>query len=330
MSNDFEAVRRPARDVIHHHNLVALIRETVRGLRRASLSFRSLTPTDADAWDLGWTNLRSTALGGRRHRPGQVDASAIRQPWLREVIKTWATTVSLDSGRFKRVFAACVVASDALHARLGGDKDYTKLRFADMKAVFTAMSRIRRSTDDELASRSYRQQSFGCFMEIIDFGRKFDRDKTLVLPPEETNEDAAGRAVPESVIAQLDAHLALLGADFSYGELERADIELMMQTAYLVLRDTGRRPVEIASLRLKCLETRGDENTLIWENVKKRRYGRKLPITRETAAVIRTWQTRRRQPEVPSRSRKYLFPSITDRSGVAHMGASSLANAMRE
>lgn len=177
-------------------------------------------------------------------------------------------------------------------------------------------------------------------MEIVDFGRKtdmltgmpgsFDRDKTLVLPPEETNEDAAGRAVPEPVIAQLDAHLALMGATFSYGEMERANIELMMQTAYLVLRDTGRRPIEVASLRLNCLETRGDEDTLIWDNVKKRRYGRKLPITRETAAVIRTWQARRRQLEVPSRSRKYLFPSITDRSGFAHMGASSLANVMRE
>lgn len=70
-----------------------------------------------------------------------------------------------------------------------------------MQAIDTAMSRIRRSTDDELASRSWRQQSFGCFVEIVDFGRKtdmltgmpgsFDRDETLVLPPEETNEDAA-------------------------------------------------------------------------------------------------------------------------------------------
>lgn len=36
------------------------------------------------------------------------------------------------------------------------------------------MSRIRHTTDDELASRSHRQQSFGSFMEIIDFGRKTD------------------------------------------------------------------------------------------------------------------------------------------------------------
>ncbi|MFG2480736.1 hypothetical protein [Streptomyces fagopyri] len=85
---------------------MVLIRATVRGLRRASLSFRGLAPTDADTWDLGWMDLRFTALGGRRYRPGRVDASAIRQPWLREVIKAWTITVSLDSGRFQRVFAA--------------------------------------------------------------------------------------------------------------------------------------------------------------------------------------------------------------------------------
>ncbi|WP_308461192.1 tyrosine-type recombinase/integrase [Streptomyces sp. Ru62] len=120
-----------------------------------------------------------------------------------------------------------------------------------------------------------------------------------------------------------------MGEGFRYGDMEPADVELMMQTAYLVLRDTGRRPVEIASLRLECVKTRGVEDTLIWDNVKKRRYGRKLPITRETAAVIRTWQSRRHQLEVPSRSQKYQFPSITGRSGIAHVG-SNLANAMRD
>ncbi|MER7963195.1 hypothetical protein ACFV4X_32525 [Streptomyces ardesiacus] len=34
--------------IYQHHNLAALIRESVRSLRRASLSFRGLTPTDAD------------------------------------------------------------------------------------------------------------------------------------------------------------------------------------------------------------------------------------------------------------------------------------------
>ncbi|MFD0432020.1 hypothetical protein ACFQ60_46980 [Streptomyces zhihengii] len=35
------------------HNLTSLIREVVRALRRAALSFRGLKPTDVDSWDLG-------------------------------------------------------------------------------------------------------------------------------------------------------------------------------------------------------------------------------------------------------------------------------------
>ncbi|MGY1583757.1 hypothetical protein [Streptomyces sp. MN13] len=263
------------------NNIVAQFREFTRSLRLASLSFRGMTPTDADLWDLPSLGLKSAGLGGRRQRHGHVDATAIRQPWLREVLKTWAETVSMKNDKFKRTFNACVVASDALHARPGGGQDPPRLRFADMQAVFTAMSQIRRSDNGELTTRKWRMDSFSVFLDLIDFGRKtdmldglpgsFNRDKTLILPPEEIIEDAAGKAVPEPVIDQMDAHLALMGAGFPYGEMERADIELMLQTAYLILRDTGRRPIE-----------------------------------------------------VPSRSRKYLFPSITDRNGYAHMEASSL------
>lgn len=84
------------------NNLVSLFREIVRALQRASLSFRDLAPMDVDTWDLGWMDLKSSAFGGRRQRPGKVDAAAIRQPWFREVIKTWASTASLDSNKFTR------------------------------------------------------------------------------------------------------------------------------------------------------------------------------------------------------------------------------------
>ncbi|TGA99693.1 site-specific integrase [Streptomyces sp. MZ04] len=325
---------------VRHANIVGLFREIVRALQRASLSFRGLAPMDVDTWELGWLNLRSAAFGGRRQRPGQVDASAIRQPWLREVIKTWTGAVSMDTAKFKRTFNACVIASTALHARPGGGQNHTALRFADMQAIFTAMSRIRRSDNGELTGRDWRMHAFGCFMEIIDFGRKtdmlaglpgsFDRDKTLVLPPEEMNEDAAGRAVPEPVITQLDAQLDLMGAAFPYGELERDTIQLMMQTAYQVLRDTGRRPIEITSLRLNCLKSRGNEYTLIWDNRKKRRYARTLEIAAETAEVIKIWQARRRRLNVPTRSANCLFPAITDRSGSAHMTTGNLSIAIRE
>ncbi|MFF7183452.1 hypothetical protein [Streptomyces sp. NPDC008121] len=63
---------------------------------------------------------------------------------------------------------------------------------------------------------------------------------------------------------------------------------------------------------------------------KKRRYGRKLEITVETADVIKKWQARRRELEVATRSGPELFPAITDRSGFAHMMTNSFAGAMRE
>ncbi|MFF0062705.1 tyrosine-type recombinase/integrase [Streptomyces sp. NPDC005279] len=323
-----------------NNNRVAQFREIARFLRLATLSFRGLSPTDADIWDLPSLGLKSPGRGGRRQRHGHVDATAIRQPWLREIVKTWASTVSMHNEKFKRTFNACVIASDALHAQPGGGQDFTQLRFANIQAVFTAMSRIRRMDNDELTTRKWRMDTFSAFLEMIDFGRKtdlldgmpgsFNRDKTLVLPHEETIEDTAGKAVPEPVIAQLDSQLHLMGAEFPYGDMERADIKLMMQTAYQVLRDTGRRPIEIASLRLKCLVTCEGESTLIWDNHKKRRYGRELPVTAETAEVIKTWQSRRRQLNSPSQSASYLFPAITDLSGYAHLNAGNLANAMRE
>ncbi|MFJ5848221.1 hypothetical protein [Streptomyces sp. NPDC092903] len=123
----------------------------------------------------------------------------------------------MKNDKFKRTFNACVVASDALHTRPGGGKDVTRLRFADVQDVFGAMSCIRRSDNGELASHKWRMHSFCVFLDLIYFGRKtdmldglpgsFNRDKTLVLPPEETIEDAAGKAVPESVIDHMDAHL---------------------------------------------------------------------------------------------------------------------------
>ncbi|MEU7337330.1 hypothetical protein [Streptomyces sp. NPDC007074] len=45
----------------------------------------------------------------------------------------------------------------------------------------------------------------------------FNRDRTLVLP----HEDAAGKAVPELVIDQMDTHLHLMGARFPHGEMEQ-------------------------------------------------------------------------------------------------------------
>ncbi len=57
------------------------------------------------------------------------------------------------------------------------------------------------------------------------------------------------------VVAQLDANLHLLGADSNYACAGWTvdDLRFMHRTIYQVLRDTGRRPDEVNSLKRDCL-----------------------------------------------------------------------------
>ena len=86
----------------------------------------------------------------------------------------------------------------------------------------------------------------------------------------------------------------------------------MMRTIYVLLRDTGRRTREIASLRRDCLERLDDDYSLIWDNSKGRRNRRRLPITSQTAQAIQAWQDHRTRLRAPARSRDYLFPAASD------------------
>ena len=62
---------------------------------------------------------------------------------------------------------------------------------------------------------------------------------------------------------------------------------------YALTRDTGRRPNEVVSLHLDCLQFVDGSPTLIWNNHKRRRLGRRLPIHASTADIITGWQQRR-------------------------------------
>ena len=98
----------------------------------------------------------------------------------------------------------------------------------------------------------------------------------------EVTEDDLGRAIPEHVIAQLDVHLGLLGTSTGYasGGWAAADFARMYQVVY-GSPDTGRRPGEVTSLRRDCLERVDGKPTLIYDNHKRRRHGRRLPISGE-------------------------------------------------
>ena len=140
------------------------------------------------------------------------------------------------------------------------------------------------------------------------------------------------RAIPDLVIAQLDAHVSGLGDDFAYRGWTRPQIKHMLRTAYIVLRDTGRRPEEVCRLRLDCLRD-DDGAVLVWDNFKRRRFNRRLPITSATADAIGDWRDTRAQLVLRPASADYLFPARGSSGGrdssTPHLSTADLQTALR-
>ena len=111
--------------------------------------------------------------------------------------------------------------------------------------------------------------------------------------PAEPERGEPGRDLPAAIMAQLCEQLPVLERGPSGREI-RVAVELLM--------DTGRRPAEILRLPLDCL-TRDPDGAavLIYDNHKRDRRERRLPISQATAAVITTQQQRVRErfPDTP-------------------------------
>lgn len=314
-------------------------KELVRRVRFGYDEYGGIKHTDKEVWDLAIAGVASdTTRSGRRRHPGTADFSAIQQRWFRDVILAWARTADPDSKRLGITLKACVRASRALSQRPGGGHDPATLRLVDVDAVVKMFQTVRRD-DGELYSATQRRRMLGFFFEMLDFGRRaelmdqvsgsFARRGSHRIAGEETNEDEIGKALPESVIHQLDTHLELIGDGFPHGRLPGEDVKAMLRTVYVLLRDTGRRTSEIAGLGRECLEHVDGDYSLIWNNRKGRRNRRRLPITAETAQAVRVWQERRDGLAVPVQSGECLFPAASEDAGIPHMTANVVARAIR-
>jgi integrase len=176
------------------------------------------------------------------------------------------------------------------------------------------------------------------FFDLLEFGRReevldhlsprFTRHPGLhTIKRVDENEDEIGKAIPESVIGQLDRHVDLLGDGFVYGELSAEAMTRMFTAVYVLLRDTGRRPAEVVGLDLDCLEFDHGEYQLVWHNMKGRRKRRRLPILRQTADVIKDWKEFKAGLDIPRNSAKHLFPAITNR--YHHLDSGFLSRVIR-
>jgi hypothetical protein len=102
-----------------------------------------------------------------------------------------------------------------------------------------------------------------------------------------------------------------------------------MRTLYIVLRDTGRRPREVCTLRMDCLDHDRDGTLLIWDNHKAHRRRRRLPVTAPTATAIADWREARRGLHCSDRRDDYLFPARTADLPDPYFSTKNVADSLR-
>ncbi|MGH7745304.1 MAG: tyrosine-type recombinase/integrase, partial [Candidatus Dormibacteria bacterium] len=297
----------------------AATRGLFRGLRRhldrAWAQYAGADPFAGDVWQVALLDLRINASRRWPATQGVIDFSVVGEAWLREIVKDWARTTRPYVQRLRETLRACQAASHALTTTGRGEQ--AGLGAGDFTRILDAISTQRRA-DGSPYSASHRNLMIYQFCQVIEYGRASGLMATVPDPfrpatrhrvHDDPNEDELGKALPETVIRQLDAHLQLLGPAGRAGAIPAADLRLMHQTIYQILRDTGRRPGEVVSLRTGCIEVIGGQHNLIYDNHKAGRMRRRLPITSGTAEVITSWQQRRTQLPTPDSQRQWLFPS---------------------
>ncbi|MFD4700731.1 site-specific integrase [Streptomyces niveus] len=245
-----------------------------------------IKPTDKLVWHLPSIKApsRRSKTGRARSTHGELDFTAITQPWLRDLTLEWARHIDPSLEVLRDTFRVAVLVSGALNQRSGGAMDPARLTAADMDAAVDSIRSARRK-DGELFTRNSARSLAHKSFALLDFGRRTglmaDVPTAFVRHHRRhsighDDEDENGKAIPEPVMAQLDAHLETFGSGIPYGHLTDDEVRHMLRTAYVLLRDTGRRPREICSLRSNCLEHSGDDYELIWDNYKSKRHRRRL------------------------------------------------------
>ncbi|MDQ2728587.1 MAG: site-specific integrase [Actinomycetota bacterium] len=289
-------------------------------------------------------------------RSGHLDFSPIRQDWLRGDVKAWAEAALGGPGAAARTQVSTVqhqlhsvaLLSAILASGRGGGHDPAALGRVDVERFLARAPTFTATRTGLLYSRRHAATVVRDCALVLRDARDMGLLPTLAPTFAIRRNDAAvhvaddgGRALPAHVVAQLDTHVDLLRATpgsncgpahRSLGVLgERAGE--MAVLAYQILKGTGRRVGEVASLHLDCLDV--DENSrpvLIYDNHKAQRMGRRLPLG-DTALVtaIRAQQAwvAERFPDTP-RGQLWLLPRGTKNTdGTAHLSAEQIFRWMR-
>lgn len=316
-------------------NLTVHIVEFTRILRNAHDEMTGHRPCDRLVWDLVDVGIcpDPSLKGGARRRRG-IDFGEIRQPWLRSLTMAMAReqTRAYAVNELQKV---AVLASRVLAERTDRGMEVAQLKNTDADAIAEAIRQLK-IRDDTLCSSQYRRQVYLRFFRMIDFGRRqgllenlpisFGRDRSHVIPHDPIEEEF-GKSIPIHIQRQLDSHIDDVGRHLAHGELTVEQRHQMFRTIYTLLRDTGRRCREVASLKTSYLTRDSNGPILIYDNHKAGRYGRRLPIVQSTANAFEEWLQIRATLDLHEASHEYLFPGSNAHQ--AHVTSSKISHMFR-
>jgi integrase len=278
-----------------------------------------------DLWDL--------AVFGHR---GKLDFTAITQPWLRESAKRWAAQ---DLPRHRGSGAATVRGnisaaarfSESLRTRPDRGNQPAMLGRRDIENF---LSRLGYLESAGTISRYHRNKACCGTRTVLSgiraLGLTRPGQPAAGLPgdvvitradiPARPERGEPGRDLPPEIMDVLCAALDTLGP---------AEIK----TAVQIAMDTGRRPDEIASLKLDCLtRDRDGKPVLLYDNIKADRMARRLPVSEDTAAVITAQRERviSRFPATPPAALALLPSRKQNPAGHRHISVAGLEDAHRD
>lgn len=295
-----------------------------------------------DRWDL-------RVLGRRGH----LDFSPIRQDWLRQATKQWAAATMgrvKDSPTLQSRVRAVAVLSHVLATGPGGGHDPGALSRRDVDRFLLRLRSLRSPvTGEALSANSAFGMAKGCGLvlrEATEMGLLPGLSPTFSFRRGDAHwpivEEEQGRALPGHVVAQLDAHLSLLGEipgwsggsnTRSLGALgERAGQVAVL--AYQLLKGTGRRVGEIASLHLECLDVdEAAKAVLVYDNHKAGRMARRLPLA--DAALVDAVRDQQRWvadrfPDTPPQHLWLLPRPNKNADGSVHISTNQLYQWLRD
>ncbi|MDF3142846.1 MULTISPECIES: tyrosine-type recombinase/integrase [unclassified Streptomyces] len=268
-----------------------------------------------------------------RATSGTIDFAVLRQTWLREIAKEYGRQTRPTVLELRAAVQAAAIASAALASRPNGENPH-KLQLADMSAIVDGFRTAHNPKSGKPYGSKHRRSLLGHWRSLLDRTRLLGLMDQIpgafalspafhqLETPEEDAEDDIGRAIPEHVIAELDQHLHLIGTSYERQGWTADDYTQMYTAYYRIVRDTGRRPEEAARLRRGCVQRVDGKPTLIYDNLKRRRYGRRLPTTEDTARDIETWEKKLSGLPVRALAQEWLFPAPgPNRTRRGHMSA---------